>query len=125
MAEEKILTASELSEQELIRREKLQGLIESGNNPYEIMKYDVTHLSQDVIANYEALKETSVSLAGRMIGRHIMGKASFARLADNAGRIQLYFKRDDIGEDVYASFKKYDLLTDPYSYRRVHFASTV
>ncbi len=109
MAEEKILTASELSEQEIIRREKLQGLIESGNNPYEIMKYDVTHLSQDVIANYEALKETTVSLAGRMIGRHIMGKASFARLADGAGRIQLYFKRDDIGEDVYAAFKKYDL----------------
>jgi len=109
MAEEKILTASELSEQELIRREKLQGLIESGNNPYEIMKYDVTHLSQDVIANYEALKETSVSLAGRMIGRHIMGKASFARLMDGAGKIQLYFKRDDIGEEVYAAFKKYDL----------------
>ena len=87
MAEEKILTASELSEQERIRREKLQGLIESGNNPYEIMKYDVTHLSQDVIDHYEQLKETTVSMAGRMIGRHIMGKASFARLADNAGRI--------------------------------------
>ncbi|MBQ7785092.1 MAG: lysine--tRNA ligase [Clostridia bacterium] len=109
MAEEKILTASELSEQEQIRREKLKGLIESGNNPYEIMKYDVTHLSQDVIANYEELKETVVSVAGRMIGRHIMGKASFARLADGAGKIQLYFKRDDIGEEVYAAFKKYDL----------------
>ena len=109
MAEEKVLTASELSEQELIRREKLQSLIESGNNPYEIMKYDVTHLSQDVIANYEQLKETTISLAGRMIGRHIMGKASFARLADNAGRIQLYFKRDDLGEEAYAAFKKYDL----------------
>jgi len=109
MAEEKILTASELSEQEQIRREKLKGLIESGNNPYEIMKYDVTHMSQDVIANYEALKETAVSVAGRMIGRHIMGKASFARLADGAGKIQLYFKRDDIGEEVYAAFKKYDL----------------
>ena len=109
MAEEKVLTASELSEQELIRREKLQSLIESGNNPYEIMKYDVTHLSQDVIANYEQLKETTISLAGRMIGRHIMGKAYFARLADNAGRIQLYFKRDDLGEEAYAAFKKYDL----------------
>ena len=109
MAEEKNLTALDLSEQEMIRREKLQGLIDSGKNPYEIMKYDVTHLSQDVIANHEQLKETVVSVAGRMIGRHIMGKASFARLADNAGRIQLYFKRDDIGEDVYAAFKKYDL----------------
>ena len=57
MAEEKILTASELSEQEQIRREKLKGLMESGNNPYQIMKYDVTHMSQDVIANYEQLKE--------------------------------------------------------------------
>ncbi len=109
MAEEKMLTASELSEQEQIRREKLQGLVESGKNPYEIMKYDVTHLSSDVIAHYEELKETTVSLAGRMMGRHIMGKASFARLADGAGKIQLYFKRDDLGEDVYNAFKKYDL----------------
>ena len=109
MAEEKILTASELSEQEHIRREKLQGLIDSGSNPYEIMKYDVTHLTQDVIANFEALKETTVSLAGRMMGRHIMGKASFARLADGAGRIQLYFKRDNLGEEAYAAFKKHDL----------------
>ena len=109
MAEEKMLTASELSEQEQIRREKLQGLVESGRNPYEIMKYDVTHLSSDVIAHYEELKETTVSLAGRMMGRHIMGKASFARLADGAGKIQLYFKRDDLGEDVYNAFKKYDL----------------
>ena len=109
MAEEKTLTATELSEQEQIRREKLQGLIESGKNPYEIMKYDVTHLSQDVIEHYEELKETTVAVAGRMMARHIMGKASFARLADGAGKIQLYFKRDDLGEDVYAAFKKYDL----------------
>ncbi|MGN0776946.1 MAG: lysine--tRNA ligase [Candidatus Ventricola sp.] len=109
MAEEKMLTASELSEQEQIRREKLQGLVESGKNPYEIMKYDVTHLSADVIARYEELKETTVAVAGRMMGRHIMGKASFARLADGAGKIQLYFKRDDLGEDVYNAFKKYDL----------------
>ena len=109
MAEEKMLTASELSEQEQIRREKLKGLIESGKNPYEIMKYDVTHLSCDVIAHYEELKETTVSVAGRMMGRHIMGKASFARLADGAGKIQLYFKRDDLGEETYAAFKKYDL----------------
>ena len=109
MAEEKTLTATELSEQEQIRREKLQGLIESGKNPYEIMKYDVTHLSRDVIEHYEELKETTVAVAGRMMARHIMGKASFARLADGAGKIQLYFKRDDLGEDVYAAFKKYDL----------------
>ena len=109
MAEEKILSAQELSEQELIRREKLQGMMDNGLNPYEITKFDVTHASTEVIANYESLQETTVSMAGRMIGRHIMGKASFARLMDGAGKIQLYFKRDDIGEEAYAAFKKYDL----------------
>ena len=101
--------AAEYSEQEQIRREKLKGLMDNHQNPYEITKYDVSHMSQDVIANHEALAETVVSMAGRMIGRHIMGKASFARLLDGAGKIQLYLKRDDIGEDVYAAFKKYDL----------------
>ncbi|MBR5288200.1 MAG: lysine--tRNA ligase [Clostridia bacterium] len=109
MAEEKILSAQELSEQELIRREKLQGLLDNDLNPYEITKFDVTHASTEVIANYENLQETTVSVAGRMIGRHIMGKASFARLMDGAGKIQLYFKRDDVGEEAYAAFKKYDL----------------
>ena len=109
MAEEKILTAQELSEQEIIRREKLQGLMDNNLNPYEITKFDVTHASTEVIANYESLQETTVSVAGRMIGRHIMGKASFARLMDGQGKIQLYFKRDDVGEEAYAAFKKYDL----------------
>ncbi len=109
MAEEKILSAQELSEQELIRREKLQGLMDNDLNPYEITKFDVTHASTEVIANFESLQETTVSVAGRMIGRHIMGKASFARLMDGAGKIQLYFKRDDVGEEAYAGFKKYDL----------------
>ena len=109
MAEEKILSAQELSEQELIRREKLQGLMDNDLNPYEITKFDVTHLSTEVIAQYESLQETTVCVAGRMIGRHIMGKASFARLMDGAGKIQLYFKRDDVGEEAYAAFKKYDL----------------
>ena len=109
MAEEKILSAQELSEQELIRREKLQGLMDNNLNPYEITKFDVTHASTEVIANFESLQETTVSVAGRMIGRHIMGKASFARLMDGQGKIQLYFKRDDVGEEAYAAFKKYDL----------------
>ena len=100
---------AEYSEQEQIRREKLQGLMENGQNPYEITKFDVTHQSTEVIENHESLQETVVSLAGRMIGRHIMGKASFARLLDGAGKIQLYLKRDDIGEEVYAAFKKFDL----------------
>ena len=100
---------NEYSEQEMIRREKLQGLMENGQNPYEITKFDVTHMSREVIENHEALAETTVMMAGRMIGRHIMGKASFARLLDGDGKIQLYLKRDDIGEEVYAAFKKFDL----------------
>ena len=100
---------NEYSEQEMIRREKLQGLMENGQNPYEITKFDVTHMTQEVIENHETLAETTVTMAGRMIGRHIMGKASFARLLDGDGKIQLYLKRDDIGEEVYAAFKKFDL----------------
>ena len=100
---------NDYSEQEQIRREKLQALMESGENPYLITKYDVTHESAQVIDAFETLEGQSVSLAGRMIGRHIMGKASFARILDGAGKIQIYVKRDDIGEDAYTAFKKYDL----------------
>ena len=97
------------SEQEQIRREKLAALMENGANPYLITKYDVTHDSETIINNFEALEGTDVSIAGRMIGRHIMGKASFGRLLDGAGKIQIYVKRDDVGEEPYAAFKKYDL----------------
>ena len=101
--------AIDYSEQEQIRREKLQGLMENGQNPYLITKYDVSHESKQVIDQFEALEGQTVSLAGRMIGRHIMGKASFARILDGAGNIQIYVKRDDLGEEPYAAFKKYDL----------------
>ena len=97
------------SEQEQIRREKLQALMENGQNPYLITKYDVTHESKAVIDSFDALEGQTVSMAGRMIGRHIMGKASFGRILDGKGKIQIYVKRDDIGEEPYAAFKKYDL----------------
>ena len=101
--------AVDYSEQEQIRREKLQALIEAGENPYLITKYDVSHESREILDQYDALEGKTVSLAGRMIGRHIMGKASFGRILDGAGKIQIYVKRDDIGEEPYAAFKKYDL----------------
>ncbi|MBQ9197711.1 MAG: lysine--tRNA ligase [Clostridia bacterium] len=101
--------AVDYSEQEQIRREKLQGLIESGANPYLITKYEVSHESRQVIDSYDALEGQTVSMAGRMIGRHIMGKASFARILDGSGKIQIYVKRDDLGEEPYAAFKKLDL----------------
>ena len=97
------------SEQEQIRREKLQALMDNGQNPYLITKYDVTHESKSVLENFDALEGQTVSMAGRMIGRHIMGKASFGRILDGAGKIQIYVKRDDVGEEPYAAFKKYDL----------------
>ncbi|MBR6300934.1 MAG: lysine--tRNA ligase [Clostridia bacterium] len=100
---------ADYSEQEQIRRDKLQAMMAEGNNPYLITKYDVTHDSKAVIDNFEALQEQTVSVAGRMIGRHIMGKASFAKILDGAGKIQIYVKRDDIGEEAYAAFKKMDL----------------
>ncbi|MBO4378412.1 MAG: lysine--tRNA ligase [Clostridia bacterium] len=97
------------SEQEQIRREKLQSMMAEGNNPYLITRYDVTHDSKAVIDNFEGLQEQTVSVAGRMIGRHIMGKASFAKILDGAGKIQIYVKRDDIGDEAYTAFKKLDL----------------
>ena len=99
-----------------VRREKLNNLYESGNNPFEITKYDRTHESVDAIAYFEEQESTlaegetiSVRLAGRMVSRRIMGKASFAHILDGKGKIQLYVARDAVGEDVYAGFKKWDI----------------
>ena len=99
-----------------VRREKLNALYESGKNPFEITKYDVTHESVDAIALYEEREsslsegeEITVRVAGRLISRRIMGKASFAHLLDGKGKIQLYVARDGIGEEEYAAFKKWDV----------------
>ena len=98
-----------LTEQEIIRRQKLQGLIDAGQNPYEITRYDVTHHSRDILDGFDALEGQEVSIAGRMTSRRVMGKASFAHLLDGQGDIQLYVTRDDLGEEPYAAFKKYDI----------------
>ncbi len=99
----------ELSEQEIIRRQKLQGLIDSGKNPYLITRYSVTHHSQEIIQNFDALEGQTVSVAGRMTSRRVMGKASFAHLLDGEGVIQFYVRRDDVGEEAYADFKNDDI----------------
>jgi len=99
-----------LSEQEIIRRQKLQGLIDAGQNPYEITRYDVTHHSQEIIDSFVDDQESApVSIAGRMTARRVMGKASFASLLDAQGNIQIYVTRDSLGEEAYAAFKKYDI----------------
>ena len=92
-----------------IRREKLAALQEAGKNPFEITKYDVTHHSSDVKENFEELEGKSVSLAGRIISKRVMGKASFCHIQDLKGTIQVYVARDNIGEDSYKDFKKYDI----------------
>ena len=99
-----------------VRREKLNALYESGKNPFEITKYNVTHKSSAAVALFEE-KESSlaegetinVSIAGRMVGKRVMGKASFAHILDGEGKIQLYVARDSIGEEDYAAFKKWDI----------------
>ena len=103
------MTQQQLSEQEAIRREKLQKLVEAGKDPYTITRYDRTHTSQQILDNYDELENQQVCIAGRMMARRIMGKASFARLQDNDGKIQIYVKRDDVGEEDYAAFKQDDI----------------
>ena len=109
MAEELTFTAPELTEQEQIRRAKLARYQEQGRDPYTITRYDRTHTSAQVLADFEALEGQQVSIAGRMMSRRIMGKASFVHLLDGDGQIQAYVRREDVGEDVYADFKTMDI----------------
>lgn len=92
-----------------VRREKLADLQERGKNPFEITKYDVTHHSQEVKDNFEELNGKSVTVAGRIMAKRVMGKASFCNIQDLQGNIQSYVARDNIGEESYADFKKYDI----------------
>ena len=100
----------------VVRREKLAALIEAGKNPFEITKYEVTYSSVDAIAEFAAKEATlaegetiTVKIAGRMVARRVMGKASFAHLLDGEGKIQLYVSRDDLGDEEYQGFKKWDI----------------
>ncbi len=92
-----------------VRYDKLRELQESGRDPFVITKYNVTHHSTDIKDNYGELEGQEVSLAGRMMFKRVMGKASFCNIQDLKGRIQAYVARDNIGEDSYKDFKKYDV----------------
>ena len=101
--------ASDLSEQSQIRLDKLNKLIEADKSPYILTKFDRSHLSDEIVAHYDELEGKTVSMAGRMVSRRVMGKASFAHLLDRNGRFQIYVRRDDVGEEAYKDFKDYDL----------------
>ena len=92
-----------------IRREKLAALQEAGKDPFQITKFAVTHHSTDIRENFEELENKHVAIAGRMMSKRVMGKASFCNIQDKPGNIQVYVARDSIGTDEYADFKKFDV----------------
>ena len=98
-----------LSELLQIRRDKLSELQNAGSDPFAITKYDVTHHSTEVKDNFDAMEGQTVRLAGRLMSKRGMGKVVFADLQDGAGRIQLFVKIDEVGEEALAAFKKYDI----------------
>lgn len=107
MAEE--FEKPQYSEQEQIRRAKLAKYCEEGRDPYTITRFDRTHTSTEILNNFDALEGKNVRIAGRMMSRRIMGKASFVHMMDGDGQIQAYVRREDVGEDVYADFKTMDI----------------
>ncbi len=108
-AVEEVMTEEQLSELLQIRRDKLAALQEAGRDPFEITKYNVDTHNIDIRDNFEALEGKTVRIAGRMMSRRIMGKASFLDLRDKTDRMQVYVRRDDVGEEDYAGFKKWDI----------------
>ena len=92
-----------------VRREKLAALQEAGKDPFQITKFDVTHHSQDVKDQFDVLEGKKVTIAGRLMFKRVMGKASFCNVQDLKGSIQCYVARDNVGEEPYADFKKYDV----------------
>lgn len=98
-----------LHEQMKVRRDKLAALCEAGKNPYEITKYDWDTKTEEIRERFEELEGKTVRIAGRMMSRRVMGKASFMDLLDSTGRLQVYVRRDDVGEEDYADFKKWDI----------------
>ena len=110
MEETNVDPGAELIEQARIRREKLKKLTDEGNNPYEKTRYEVTARSLDVKGDFSAWEGKEVSIAGRLMSRRIMGKASFSHVRDGKGDIQIYVTRQDVGEDTYLAYKKdYDI----------------
>ena len=111
MENENINKEVPLSDLLQIRRDKLQTLVDEGKNPFELTSYPVDAYAGEIRENYvESEEKRVVRIAGRIMSRRIMGKASFAHVMDNTGTIQVYVKRDDVGEDVYRDdFKKWDI----------------
>ena len=103
------LTEEKLNEVLKVRREKLEALVEAGKDPFAITKYDRTHHSSDIKENFEELEGKEVSVAGRLMSKRIMGKASFCNVQDLKGNIQSYVARDAVGEEEYSAFKKLDI----------------
>ena len=109
MGEQKNTQQQDVNQLLQVRREKLAALQEAGKDPFQITKYDVTHHSQEIRDHYDELEGKEVSIAGRMMSKRVMGKASFCNIQDLAGSIQCYVARDNVGEDAYKDFKKYDV----------------
>ena len=109
MAEQKKVQEQDINQLLKVRREKLADLQANGKDPFQIMKYDVTHHSQDIKDGFDVLEGQTVSLAGRMMSKRVMGKASFCNIQDVKGNIQSYVARDSIGEEEYKAFKKMDI----------------
>ena len=109
MAEQKNAQNVDVNQLLKVRREKLQDLQERGKDPFQITKYDMTHHSMEIKDNFDELEGKTVSIAGRMMFKRVMGKASFCNIQDLQGSIQSYVARDNIGEESYADFKKYDV----------------
>ena len=106
MPNQEEMTAQQLSELLQIRRDKLTGLQEAGKNPFTITRYDVTAENAEIRADFDRLEGQTVRIAGRMMSRRIMGKASFCDVRDDSDRMQVYVRRDDVGEEPYMDFKK-------------------
>ncbi|MGF7143764.1 lysyl-tRNA synthetase class 2 [Anaerotaenia torta] len=109
MAEERNQAEQDINELLKVKRAKLAELQENGRDPFQIMKYEVTNHSGEIICDFEGFEGKCVSIAGRMMSKRVMGKASFCNIRDIQGDIQAYVKRDDIGEEPYKEFKKYDI----------------
>lgn len=103
------ITAEQLSELLQVRRDKLAALVAEGKDPFAVIRYDQDAHSADIQADFDAYENKEVSIAGRMMSKRIMGKASFAHILDGKGDIQIYVKRDDVGDEPYAAFKAWDI----------------
>lgn len=109
MAEEKIQAEQDLNELLKVKRTKLTELKENAKDPFQVMKYDVTHHSADIRSDFDNLEGKTVSIAGRIMSKRVMGKASFCNIQDVKGTIQTYVRKDVVGEEAYIDFKKFDM----------------